>query len=84
MSEFEVAVVGYGPVGELLAGFLGAAGVSTVVVEKDEYVYQRARTGGVDSEAMRAYQSIGMDQAIVTRSRPAGRCDFLNAEGQEL
>ncbi len=41
--DADVAIIGYGPSGVVAASYLGMAGVSTVVLEKDKDLYVRAR-----------------------------------------
>ena len=84
MADFQVAIVGYGPVGQMLAGLLGSAGISTVVLERHQYVYARARVHGVDSEAVRTFQTFGLSDEIVARGRPVGPFDFLTADDRLL
>ena len=58
--ECDVAIVGYGPVGALLANLLGSRGVRTVVIERDREVYRLPRAVHFDAEVMRIFQSVGL------------------------
>jgi 3-(3-hydroxy-phenyl)propionate hydroxylase len=80
----DVAIVGYGPVGQALAGYLGRAGVSVTVFERDRYVFERARTGAIDDEAMRFLQHLGVADRIMEGTRLPGDFKFLTADGQVL
>jgi 3-(3-hydroxy-phenyl)propionate hydroxylase len=80
----EVAIVGYGPVGQALAGYLGRAGVSAAVFERDRYVFERARTGAIDDEAMRFLQHLGVAERVLEGTRVPGNFEFLTADGQLL
>jgi 3-(3-hydroxy-phenyl)propionate hydroxylase len=80
----DVAIVGYGPVGQALAGYLGRAGVSVAVFERDRYAFERARTGAIDDEAMRFLQHLGVAGRIMQGTRVPGNFDFLTADGQLL
>lgn len=84
MIPVEVAIVGYGPVGQALAGYLGRAGVSVAVFERDRYVFERARTGAIDDEAMRFLQHLGVADRILEGTRVPGNFEFLTADGQVL
>ena len=54
----DVAVVGYGPVGVVAANLLGGYGIRTVVLERDEDIYARARAVTVNDWTMRGANSI--------------------------
>ncbi|WP_169786677.1 bifunctional 3-(3-hydroxy-phenyl)propionate/3-hydroxycinnamic acid hydroxylase [Nitriliruptor alkaliphilus] len=59
MDTFDVAVIGYGPVGQMLCAQLGRAGHSVAVFEKHEQLYGLSRAGHIDDEIMRTLQKIG-------------------------
>lgn len=59
----DVAVVGYGPVGVVAANLLGGYGIRTVVLERDEDIYARARAVTVNDWTMRIFQQMGLDEA---------------------
>jgi 3-(3-hydroxy-phenyl)propionate hydroxylase len=84
----DVAIVGYGPVGQALAAYLGRAGVSAAVFEKDRYVFERARTGGIDDESLRFFQRLGLSRRIIEGieegTRVPGTMRFVNARGEVL
>jgi 3-(3-hydroxy-phenyl)propionate hydroxylase len=80
----DVAIVGYGPVGQAMAAYLGKAGISVAVFERDHYVYELARTGGVDDEAMRLFQHIGLAERILQETFVPGDFDCLTVDGELL
>ena len=84
MISADVAIVGYGPVGQALAACLGKAGISVAVFERDRYMYELARTGGVDDEAMRLFQHIGLAERILRETFVPGDFDFLTVDGEVL
>jgi len=84
MITADVAIVGYGPVGQALAAYLGAAGLSVAVFERDRYVYELARTGGIDDEAMRTFQRVGLAERIQDETFVPGALDCLTVDGQVL
>ena len=53
----DVAIVGLGPVGALLANFLGQAGLSVVVLERDVDIHPLPRAVHFDGETMRIFQA---------------------------
>ena len=48
--ETEVAIVGCGPTGAVLANLLGALGVNVVVIEKESEVFPIPRATHIDEE----------------------------------
>ena len=59
-TKHDVAIVGYGPVGALLANLLGQAGLSVAVYERDTAIYALPRAVHFDGEVMRIFQSAGL------------------------
>jgi 3-(3-hydroxy-phenyl)propionate hydroxylase len=80
----DVAIVGYGPVGQAMAAYLGKAGVSVAVFERDTYVYELARTGGIDDEAMRLFQHVDLAERILEETFVPGDFDCLTVDGELL
>ena len=58
---FDVIIVGYGPVGRLLALKLGRRGHNVLVLERQKSTYFLPRAVHVDYEACRILQSVGAD-----------------------
>ncbi|MEM9350787.1 MAG: FAD-dependent monooxygenase, partial [Pseudomonadota bacterium] len=57
----QIAIVGAGPVGLLLAILLGRAGRDVVIVEKWPEIYNRPRAVTMDHEVARILASLGID-----------------------
>jgi len=77
MTEvLDVVQVGYGPVGQVLAGLLGVGGHRVEVVERHPSLYRHARAGHVDHEVMRMLQRIGATEQL--------QPDLLPTEGHNL
>ena len=84
-KRYDVAIIGYGPVGATLANLLGQAGLSVVVLERDAAIYPMPRAIHFDGEVMRIFQSIGLKEAVGAVSRPGARgMHFVNAEGKTM
>ena len=81
----DVAILGYGPVGALLANLLGQAGLSVAVYERETAVFPLPRAVHFDGEVMRIFQSAGLAERIAAATRPSSQgMHFVNAEGQTL
>jgi 2-polyprenyl-6-methoxyphenol hydroxylase-like FAD-dependent oxidoreductase len=83
--DFDVAIVGYGPVGQALAAMLGQAGYRVGVFERWAGLYPLPRACVVDHEIMRVLQSVGVAEAFSELAVPTnGEYLWLNAEGKTL
>lgn len=81
----DVAILGYGPVGALLANLLGQAGLSVAVYERDTAIHPLPRAVHFDGEVMRIFQSAGLAEHIALAARPSSQgMHFVNAAGQTL
>ncbi len=58
--NYDVAIVGYGPVGATAANLLGQQGLDVVVIERDPDIYFRARAISTDEEVPRIWQQVGL------------------------
>ncbi len=59
-SDCDVAIVGTGPTGLVLAHFLAQAGVRTWLIEKASSTVDEARAVSIDDESLRSLQTMGM------------------------
>ena len=80
--RFDVAVVGFGPTGAVLAGLLGRSGVSTLVLDKARTVYEKPRALALDHEAMRVLQNIGAAAEIAPHTAPFTPSEYYGVGGQ--
>jgi 3-(3-hydroxy-phenyl)propionate hydroxylase len=69
-TDFEVLVVGMGPVGALLGALLARSGVKILVIDKDTAVYPLPRAAHFDHEVMRLFQQVGIAQALAPSRTP--------------
>lgn len=82
---YDVAIVGYGPVGATLAGLLGQEGLSVLVLDREAGIYPLPRAIHFDGEVMRIFQSMGLKEKVLEISRPGTQgMHFINAEGETL
>ena len=79
--EFDVAIVGCGPVGALAANLFGQAGLRTIVIERLEQPYPLPRAVHIDHEMMRIFQSLGLAQALLPLMREGEGHIHIGADG---
>ena len=71
MSGADVAIVGCGPVGALLANLLGREGLSVDIYDRERDVYPLPRAVHFDGEVMRIFQAAGLAERMAATSRPS-------------
>lgn len=64
-EHFDVAIVGYGPVGGTLANLLARQGLNVAVVEPYTRIYPTPRAGALVAESIRLLQVIGLADQLV-------------------
>lgn len=86
-DQFDVAVLGLGPVGSLAVILLAHAGLRVAAVEKDPSVYKLPRAVNLDGEIVRALQGVGLAEAIdalLQSVRPGEKVGFANSKREVL
>lgn len=68
--NFDVVVVGAGPVGLTLTNALGLQGVRTLVVDERDALIDYPRGVGLDDEGLRTFQAIGLVDAVLPHTVP--------------
>ncbi len=87
MSDYDVAIVGLGPVGCAAAILFAEAGLNVVAIERDKEVYKLPRAVNLDAEIIRAFQKVGRGQVIqnlMQAVRPGDRAGFANSRREWL
>ncbi|CAN5693005.1 bifunctional 3-(3-hydroxy-phenyl)propionate/3-hydroxycinnamic acid hydroxylase [soil metagenome] len=83
--DFDVAIVGYGPVGQCMAAMLGMAGYEVAVFERWPALYPLPRACVIDHEVMRILQGVGVADEFSDYVVPTdGEYVWLNAKGETL
>ncbi len=78
--HYDVAIIGYGPVGATAANLLGRLGLHVLVVERDPDVYARARAISIDEEVLRVWQSAGLAERLQQDMLPGRPITFVGAD----
>ena len=77
----DVAIVGAGPVGLMIANYLGLQGVRVVLLEKLEHIIDYPRAIGLDDEALRMFQSVGLADELLPHTTPDHWMRFVTRTG---
>lgn len=77
-----VAILGAGPVGLTIANYLGQAGVEVAVIEKLDHLIDYPRAIGIDDEALRTIQSVGLIDEVLPHTTPYHAMRFLTPKGR--
>lgn len=83
-NEYDVAIIGYGPVGVTAANLLGRLGRKVLVIERDVDIYHRARAISTDEEVIRIWQSIGLAEQLKADMLSDRPIDFVDAGGRSF
>jgi 3-(3-hydroxy-phenyl)propionate hydroxylase len=79
---FDVAIVGFGPTGAVLAGLLGQQGIGVYVCDQSLAVYPKPRAIALDHEIMRIFQQLGVERAIEPHTEAFTNSEYYGVEGQ--
>ena len=83
-ADFDVGIIGYGPVGATLANLLGQRGIKTVVLEREPSVYHLPRAVALDGEGMRLFQTMGLAGDLLPRLDVSRNIRHVSADGKLL
>ncbi|MBW8709913.1 MAG: bifunctional 3-(3-hydroxy-phenyl)propionate/3-hydroxycinnamic acid hydroxylase, partial [Mycobacterium sp.] len=83
-KEADVVIVGAGPSGLTLANILGLQGVRTLVVDERPSIIDYPRGVGLDDEALRTFQSIGLVDRVLPHTVPNQILRFFDAKRRLL
>lgn len=81
---YDVAIIGYGPTGMVLAALLGQMGHKVIVLERYKGLYNLPRAACFDDEVMRIFQKLSIDKDILKGSIVQSHYDWVNADGETL
>jgi 3-(3-hydroxy-phenyl)propionate hydroxylase len=80
-STYDVAIVGYGPVGAVFANLLAKRGLDVAVIERSAAIYDKPRAIALDHEALRVFQEVGLGDYIDGAIAPHNGTHFLGMDG---
>jgi 3-(3-hydroxy-phenyl)propionate hydroxylase len=76
-AEFDVVIVGYGPVGAFTALLLAESGLRVAILERSRETVVLPRAVGIDGESLRAFQRIGLGDAVAAILQPPRQKDVV-------
>ena len=77
----DVAIIGAGPVGLMIANILGLQGVRVTLIEKLDQIIDYPRAIGLDDEALRVFQAVGLADALLPHTTPDHWMRFVTKDG---
>jgi 3-(3-hydroxy-phenyl)propionate hydroxylase len=80
-AQYDVLVVGCGPVGAMAANFFGRANLKTLVVEREQGPQSLPRAVHIDHEIMRLFQNVGLSGELLPLFRQAQGHIHIGADG---
>ena len=81
-TNYDVAIIGYGPTGATLANLLAMSGLQVVVLERESSLYHLPRAVHFDDEVMRIFQTVGIADALKEKVRVNLGMRFLDSKGK--
>jgi 3-(3-hydroxy-phenyl)propionate hydroxylase len=82
--QFDICIIGCGPVGAALANLLGMSGLRVVVLEREPSVYHLPRAVALDGEGMRLVQTMGLAERLLPLLSVSRNIRHVNADGKLL
>ena len=80
----DVAILGAGPIGLMLANLLGTNGVDVIVIERNNGLVGLPRAIAYDAETLRLFAQVGLFDAIATGLIQDPEIVYFNARGRRL
>jgi len=82
VTQVDVAIVGCGPAGVVLAALLGQAGLRVHICDRLPGVYEIPRAISLDHEILRVFQQIGVIDQVMPFTEPFTNSEFFGVDGQ--
>ena len=81
-TQVDVAIVGCGPAGVVLATLLGQAGIRVHICDRLPSVYEIPRAISLDHEILRVFQQMGVIEQVMPFTEPFTNSEFFGVDGQ--
>ena len=83
-AQFDVAIVGLGPAGAVLANLCGIAGLRTVVFERSNEPHPDPRAVHLDAEIARILQQCGFEAQLDQLLTVSAGMEYVDTDGEHL
>jgi len=80
-QDYDVAIIGMGPVGATLANLLGLRDLHVLIVDREPDIYALPRAVQFDGECMRVFQTIGIADAMLPDLMTVPGMRFVDSNG---
>ena len=80
----DIVIIGFGPVGAMLANLLGLQGISTLALEREAAILNLPRAVHFDDEVMRLLQTVDLAQAMQPLVHVSPGMKFVDDTGRLL
>jgi 3-(3-hydroxy-phenyl)propionate hydroxylase len=81
---YDVAIVGYGPVGATFANLLAKYGLRILAVDQAAGIYDKPRAITIDHEVLRVFQACGLEDTIAKYTVPHPGTHYLGVDKQVI
>lgn len=82
--DFDLIIVGLGPVGAVAANLAGQAGLRTLVLDKSLHVFDKPRAMGFDQEVMRILGNLGLGEKIAPHVMPYRSSEYRTTDSSVI
>jgi 3-(3-hydroxy-phenyl)propionate hydroxylase len=79
-ATYDVAIVGFGPVGAIFANLLSTYGLTIAVVEQAADIYDKPRAITIDHEVLRVFQACGLADVMEKGIAPHPGTHYLGVD----
>lgn len=81
-EEYDLIIVGAGPVGMMIANLVGASGLRVLILEQLPSLIDYPRGVGMDDECLRVFQAARLAEKAIPYTFPNQWLDFRSARGK--
>ena len=81
---FDVAIIGYGPVGSIMANLIAINGHNILVIDANKGTSPTARAINTDGEQCRTFDLLGFAEEVVENTGYIDKVSFTDAELNEI
>lgn len=82
--DADVIIIGAGPVGLSVANLVGLHGVRAIVLESRDELIDYPRAIGIDDEALRSIQAMGLIEQVLPHTTPQHTMRLVNGRGKVM